>query len=340
MNDDSKRSWPWLTEIVIDRNDATPPVEQIANAIRNKIATGLIRASDVLPSVRVLASSVGTTPATVSRTYQLLQREGLVTTVSGVGTVVVDVENLQQSARTGMLNAAGQVLDNALHSLVSLGLGEQDLERLLQQRGERLGSRVASLVFVVRRHINLELYRRQLREMATGLPIKIHCIPLEDLENREEAAIAAVESATVVTSLVTYKRLLATLIPSTLEVHYIIAEVVMEAVEALMALPEKTNVALVSSGSFRTVGLGILHTYCRPERIYELRGIDDEALKAIPADTVIVHTYRYRELAAAALPNHERICLDFELRADSLNRLRAFITGLLGSASGVPAQTL
>lgn len=339
MSEETRDAWPWLPEIVIDRNDGTPPVEQIANAIRNKIATGRILPNDVLPSVRALAASVGTTTATASRTYQALQREGLLTTVAGVGTVAIEFENLQQSARAGMLNAAGQVLDHAMNSLASLGLDEEDLDHLLRERTHRLASQTASLVFVARAHTNLDLYQRQLREMAAGLPVKVRCLDLEALEAQEPDALAAVGSATVVASVITYKRILAPLIPNPEQVHYIITEVIMDGADALLALSPDATVAFVASGTFRTVGLGIMHTYCPSDQILMLTDFDADALRSIPADAVVVHTYRHKQLVDEVLKEHRRICLDFELRSDSLQRLRTYLVECLnaGNAKAVPA---
>lgn len=322
---DSNQEWPWLREIVIDRNDPTPPVEQIASAIRNKIATGKIRANDLLPSVRVLASKVGTTSATISRTYQALQREGLIQSSSGFGTTVVDIENLQQSARKGMLKAACQVLDQALQSVLSLGVSESELGHLLKERYGRITG-TSRLVFISARHTNLELYERQLREATSGLPVKVACVALEDLEARESTAWSTVHSADFLTSLVTYKRKLTGLVPDESAVHFIIAEVVMEAIEALSQLPPETNIVVAARDHFRTVALGILHTYCPPDRIEILRAVEEPATwRKVAADTVVVHTYELAEQARRFASQNRLICLDFKLRADSLDRLRNFL---------------
>lgn len=327
MKDLDQLEWPWLREIVIDRHDAMPPVEQVVNALRNKIATGQLRANDVVPSVRVFANHIGTTPTTVSRAYQVLQREGLLTTATGLGTTVADIENLQQSARSGMLDAAGQVLTEAMNSLASLGLGPTDLEQMLRARSAELEQSSSLLAFIARKHTNLELYQQQIRQATVGLPVRVVCVPLEALEARDTAALELVEAAEVVTSLITYKRRLPTLIDQADQVRYIIAEVSMDAAEALTLLSPKTTVALAAGEAFRTVGLGILHTYCSPERIIVLRDIDSpDSWHAVPEDAVVVHTYQRRHLASKMAPTHERICLDFELRADSLKRLREFIS--------------
>lgn len=329
MNKPLKPEPTWLREIVVDRSDTTPPVEQIANAIRNKIAVGQLKATEVMPSVRTMARQVGTTPATVSRTYQLLQREGLLTTQSGLGTTVADLENLQQSARSGILDAAGQVLDQAMSSLSALGVGADELEALLRSRAAN-SIRPLRVVFIARVHTNMPLYDRQLRSTFRGMPVEVECIALERLEQAEPAAQAAVEEADIITSLVTYKRILAEVLPQETEVRYLIAEVVMDAAEALSNLPPDTEIALVAGERFRTVALGMLHTYGAPERITVVRDIyDEDALRAIPRDVVVVRTFQHKDRIGALLPEHQLICIDFELRADSLSRLREFAASVL-----------
>lgn len=334
MKSDELRDWPWLREVVVDRNDPAPPVQQLAHSIRNKIATGHIRAGNDLPSVRQLAAFTGTTAATVSRTYQLLQAEGLLVTMTGAGTRVAEVENLEQSARTGMLQAASAVLDKTMSSLASLGLAAEDVDRLLRERSGLHPAMHLSLVFVSRQHTNMMLYEEQLSRAMQGLAVEVHCLPLEQLEEMDPGAQRLLDEADVIASLVTYRRRLAELTARAPEVRYIIAEVSMEAVEGFMDLPSTENVALIAGGNFKTVGLGILHTYFSPERITVVRDIHDEsALRAIPPDTVIVHTYSQMRHVQETLPDHRRICMDFDLRSDSLGRLRRFVADELSRAS-------
>lgn len=332
-----------MREVVIDRSDPAPPVQQLAHSIRNKIATGHIRAGNDLPSVRQLAAHTGTTPATVSRTYQLLQAEGLLMTMTGTGTRVAEIENLRQSARSGMMQAASAVLDKTISSLVSLGLATEEVDQLLRERSGLLSATILRLVFVARQHTNLLLYAEQLNRAVRGLAVHVQCLPLERLEKADPAAIAALEEAHVITSLVTYRRRLAELTIRAPEIRYIIAEVAMEAVEGFLRLGPTERVALIAGGSFKTVGLGILHTYFSPDRITVIRDIHDEAaLRAIPLDTVIVHTYSQQAHVHETLPNHKRICMDFDLRTDSLGRLRRFLVEELARLSeagfGVPPE--
>lgn len=65
-----------------------PAYRQIANQIRQFIATGALSPGDHLPTVRALAQELGCTPGTVARAYKDLEREGLVVGARGGGTSV------------------------------------------------------------------------------------------------------------------------------------------------------------------------------------------------------------------------------------------------------------
>ena len=53
--------------------------EQIAEALRQRIARGDLQPGERLPTVRQMAQEWGCTPGTVSRAYAILAEEGLVT---------------------------------------------------------------------------------------------------------------------------------------------------------------------------------------------------------------------------------------------------------------------
>jgi GntR family transcriptional regulator len=72
----------------IDPASDTPIFQQIASAIREAIAAGVYRSGDTIPSIRAMAIDLLVNPNTVARAYDLLEREGLIVAVRGVGMVV------------------------------------------------------------------------------------------------------------------------------------------------------------------------------------------------------------------------------------------------------------
>ena len=65
-----------------------PIYERIMNQYKELIAKGVLREGDKVPSVRELSAQLLVNPNTVSRAYQELERQGIITTVRGKGTFV------------------------------------------------------------------------------------------------------------------------------------------------------------------------------------------------------------------------------------------------------------
>src|SRR5436190_15932152 len=72
----------------IDPDDPTPLYAQLERAIRVAIATGRLKASDQLPTVRQLAVDLRVNANTVAKVYGELERGGVLETRRGVGTFV------------------------------------------------------------------------------------------------------------------------------------------------------------------------------------------------------------------------------------------------------------
>ena len=72
----------------IDPTDPTPVEAQIVRTIRSAIGAGSLAAGDVLPTVRQLSVDLRVGANAVSRAYAELERERVIATRAGVGTVV------------------------------------------------------------------------------------------------------------------------------------------------------------------------------------------------------------------------------------------------------------
>lgn len=83
-------------------SDSRQPVyRQIAQAVREAVASGRLAADEKLPAVVVLAKELGVNPLTVRRGYELLRSEGVVRQISGSGTYI-------QPEAVGRVQGAGQ----------------------------------------------------------------------------------------------------------------------------------------------------------------------------------------------------------------------------------------
>jgi GntR family transcriptional regulator len=76
--------------IVIDGNSGVPVYRQIVDQVRFQVATGLLPPGAELPSTRALSQELGVNPMTVSRSYGLLEEEGVLTRRPGLPLVVSD----------------------------------------------------------------------------------------------------------------------------------------------------------------------------------------------------------------------------------------------------------
>ena len=74
----------------VNPSSGVPIYLQIESQVKNAIAAGALKPGDALPSVRKLAAQLRINPNTVARSYQNLERDGVIRTVAGGGTYVAD----------------------------------------------------------------------------------------------------------------------------------------------------------------------------------------------------------------------------------------------------------
>lgn len=97
--------------------------KRIAGELRSRIATGVLKPGDHVPSARQITREWGVAIATASKALALLQEEGLVRAVPGVGTIVN-----QDLSRERIVAAALQIADRE-------GLGAVSMRRLAHELG-------------------------------------------------------------------------------------------------------------------------------------------------------------------------------------------------------------
>lgn len=104
--------------IVVDPSSGVPVFRQVMDQVRFHIASGLLNAGDELPPTRALSAELGVNPMTVSKAYNLLERDGVLERRPGKPLVVkalapeeIDLERLEQlrSHLTGAVRAAQQL---------------------------------------------------------------------------------------------------------------------------------------------------------------------------------------------------------------------------------------
>lgn len=108
----------------------TPIYRQIVEQVHRMAASAQLRPGDYLPSVRAVALHHAINPMTVSKAYSLLETEGLVVRVRGLGMVVAELRGKSgKHQKVAMLRPA---LDAAASMARQLGLSNADAIALFQ----------------------------------------------------------------------------------------------------------------------------------------------------------------------------------------------------------------
>ena len=104
--------------IVVDPSSGVPVFRQVMDQVRFHIASGLLQAGDELPPTRSLSAELGVNPMTISKAYNLLERDGVLERRPGRPLVVAEMDpadldlekvNQLQSALGEAVRAARQL---------------------------------------------------------------------------------------------------------------------------------------------------------------------------------------------------------------------------------------
>ena len=123
----------------VNPSSGVPIYLQIEVQVKNAIAAGALKQGDVLPSVRKLAAELRINPNTVARSYQNLERDGVIRTVAGGGTYVADgVPGLLKSEKVRRLRPHARQI--AVEG-VQLRLTRQEILKIVEEELENLGAK-------------------------------------------------------------------------------------------------------------------------------------------------------------------------------------------------------
>ena len=121
-----------MVPILIDTRKETPVYVQIMDQLKARVRDGSLAPGARVPSVRQLAADLEINPNTVAKAYTLLEREGVIRTLSRRATVVAE------SAPSGASQAVERRLDELLERLIDetsrLGLERSELLDALRRR--------------------------------------------------------------------------------------------------------------------------------------------------------------------------------------------------------------
>jgi len=124
---------------VLSQADGRPMYLQIIEQIKRRIAVGDWKAGELLPSIRQLAADLQISVITVKRAYLELEREGVIATHHGKGSVVAAGADVASRIYEQEL---AKHLEQAARLASLLGVSPREIQSRLRQTTERLADAV------------------------------------------------------------------------------------------------------------------------------------------------------------------------------------------------------
>lgn len=116
----------------IDFRSHIPIYAQLVERIQHRIASGILKPGDQLPTVRQLAADLGINFNTVARAYRLIDKAGLISTQQGRGTYVLE-KLPRHRARKLRREALEALTGKFLSEAAQLGFSVDEIERIYQE---------------------------------------------------------------------------------------------------------------------------------------------------------------------------------------------------------------
>jgi GntR family transcriptional regulator len=129
----TKHSW-----ITISLSDPRPLYLQVMEQITRRVAVGDLLPGAELPSIRELAADLKISVITIKRAYLELERDGVIVTRQGKGSVIAEKPGLASSIQERELK---EHLEQAVNLGVLLGLSKTELQRRVADVYEQLKRR-------------------------------------------------------------------------------------------------------------------------------------------------------------------------------------------------------
>lgn len=113
----------------IDLRSRTPIYEQIIESVKELVVKEVLKPGERLPSVRELAKEMTLNPNTVQKSYQELERQGIICTVRGKGTFVCEDVKIKDKASKidALMESIRKIIIEALYLEMSR---EELIERI------------------------------------------------------------------------------------------------------------------------------------------------------------------------------------------------------------------
>lgn len=115
-----------------------PIYRQLLDQVRAQIATGKLREGDFLPSVRQVAADLAVNPMTVSKAYSLLERDGVLELVRGLGMRVAAPADAPRKATNARREEVVRIVGKLVAAARGASLSPEELSALINAAYEEL----------------------------------------------------------------------------------------------------------------------------------------------------------------------------------------------------------
>jgi GntR family transcriptional regulator len=120
-----------MKNIVVRNTTQTPIYQQIYDQISSQIMNGDLKADQLLPSMRTAAKELRVSIITIKKTWELLEKEGLIYTVQGKGSYVMG--HTQVDLDEKKLDMIKDVLKEAIDSIKSYQISKEKIIEIVNE---------------------------------------------------------------------------------------------------------------------------------------------------------------------------------------------------------------
>jgi GntR family transcriptional regulator len=117
----------------LDFHSGLPIYTQIANQIQGRLANGILKPGDQLPTVRALALELRVNFNTVARAYRLLDEERIISTQQGRGTYINEKPPPMMTERLRRESLEGLVQRFASEAM-RLGFSQTEIRQMVSEQ--------------------------------------------------------------------------------------------------------------------------------------------------------------------------------------------------------------
>ena len=121
-------------KIIISNDSGLPIYEQIKNQIKAQIVAGDLKADEVLPGMRTLASDLKVSVITTKRAYNDLEQEGYIYSMPGKGSFVKKLN--EEVVRENAISEIEKYFTDAMTVAKAAGIEIEELQEILKTLDE------------------------------------------------------------------------------------------------------------------------------------------------------------------------------------------------------------